>query len=531
MLKALFKKQLMEVNAWLFRSKKSGRQRSGAGIAGMILLYALVFVCLGAMFYFMGGMLCGPLVSMGLGWLYFAMMGLVSVLLGVFGSVFSTYATLYRAKDNDFLLSLPIPPTGILAVRLFGVWMWGLIYEAVVMLPALLVYWMAVPLSLSVVLAGVLLLLILSFFVLTLSCLLGWVVAGISARLKHKSIVTMLASLAFLAAYFYIYSQAYEALQKLLANAQTVGERLRGAAYPLYLMGRAGEGGWLDLLLVALIAALLFGLTWLALSRSFLKLATAARSGGGKRYRETAAKQGSVGGALLAREGRRFLSSSTYMLNCGLGTILMVVAAAALLIRGDLLMEMLGSIPGVPEGAIPLAACAAICLISCMNDTTAPSVSLEGKNLWLVQVLPVSGWQVLKAKLKLHLSITWVPVLLLTAGVEWVLRPTAAYAVLLPVVALLFILLMAELGLTVNLLIPNLNWTNEIVPIKQSMSVMVTLFGGWLLVIALGGLYYLLRHALSPVLYLLCVAAALLLACVGLLAWLKRKGSRIFERL
>ena len=91
--------------------------------------------------------------------------------------------------------------------------------------------------------------------------------------------------------------------------------------------------------------------------------------------------------------------------------------------------------------------------------------------------------------------------------------------------------LMAELGLTVNLLIPNLNWTNEIVPIKQSMSVMVTLFGGWLLVIALGGLYYLLRHALSPVLYLLCVAAALLLACVGLLAWLKRKGSRIFERL
>ena len=64
---------------------------------------------LGGMFAMLAKILCAPLHAAGLGWLYFAMMGLIAVLLGAFGSVFTTYSTLYLAKDNDLLLSLPIP--------------------------------------------------------------------------------------------------------------------------------------------------------------------------------------------------------------------------------------------------------------------------------------------------------------------------------------------------------------------------------------------------------------------------------------
>ena len=41
-------------------------------------------------------------------WLYRALMGIVSVTLGVFGSVFNTFSTLYQAKDNDLLFAMPI---------------------------------------------------------------------------------------------------------------------------------------------------------------------------------------------------------------------------------------------------------------------------------------------------------------------------------------------------------------------------------------------------------------------------------------
>ena len=38
MLRALFKKQMMEVNAWLFLDRKSGKARSRAGLVGLLIV-------------------------------------------------------------------------------------------------------------------------------------------------------------------------------------------------------------------------------------------------------------------------------------------------------------------------------------------------------------------------------------------------------------------------------------------------------------------------------------------------------------
>ena len=72
-------------------------------------------------------------------------MGLMAVFLGAFGSVFNTYSGLYLAKDNDLLLSMPIPVRIIMASRLLSVYLMGLMYSGVVILPAIIVYWCTVP--------------------------------------------------------------------------------------------------------------------------------------------------------------------------------------------------------------------------------------------------------------------------------------------------------------------------------------------------------------------------------------------------
>ena len=84
--------------------------------------------------------LCGPLAAAGLDWLYFALMGGIAMLLGAFGSIFNTYAGLYLAKDNDLLLSLPIPVRSIILSRLLSVYLMGLLYSGVVTIPAAIVY-------------------------------------------------------------------------------------------------------------------------------------------------------------------------------------------------------------------------------------------------------------------------------------------------------------------------------------------------------------------------------------------------------
>ena len=66
-------------------------------------------------------------------WLYMALMGIVSVTLGVFGSVFNTFSTLYQAKDNDLLFAMPITERSVLTARLSGVYTMGLMYELFVL--------------------------------------------------------------------------------------------------------------------------------------------------------------------------------------------------------------------------------------------------------------------------------------------------------------------------------------------------------------------------------------------------------------
>ena len=531
MTRALFKKQMMEVFSWLYQNKKSGKNRSKAGIFGYAVLYLFIFAMLGFLFYAVADMLCAPLVSAGLGWLYMALMGLIAVFLGVFGSVFNTYASLYMAKDNDLLLSMPVPTGRILMIRLSGVFAMGLMYELIVMIPTLIVWFMTARPGAAGVIFSLLIPLVLAFFVLTLSCILGWVVALISGKLRRKNLIVVFLSLAFLAAYYYFYAQAYSMLAAILANPAGVGAGIRRALYPLYQMGLAAGGNVLSMVVFTAIVAALFGLVFLVLQRSFLKLATANRGAARVKYREKAAKSGSVRSALLRRELRRFLGSSVYMLNCGLGVVLMPAAAVAVVLKGETVMEVLTALFGGRSDLVPLLAAAAICMITTMNDMTAPSVSLEGKTLWLIRSLPVPAWDALRAKVELHLLLTLIPAALLTACVEFVIRPAAVSAVLIPVVVVLFAVMMALAGLVLNLKIPNLTWTSETVPVKQGMSVMLALFGGWAVVIALGAACWFALRFLSPAACM--AAAAVLMAAVSFLLyrWLRTRGARIFATL
>ena len=166
-----------------------------------------------------------------------------------------------------------------------------------------------------------------------------------------------------------------------------------------------------------------------------------------------------------------------------------------------------------------------------MNDMAAPSVSLEGKNLWLAQSLPVVPWQVLRAKLDVQLVLTGAPVLFCALCMVLVLPGGALEKVLTVVVALLYTLLSALAALALGLKMPNLTWTNEATPIKQSGCVMLSLFVNWIYAIVLGGLYFLCGNVLSAAAYLAIFAVVTAAGSALLLHWVKKQGARIFAAL
>lgn len=532
MLKQLVKKQMAEIfRSYLYDAKKSQKRAKGTVILYFALFVFLMVGVLGGMFTFVAMMLCDAMAAVGMGWLYFTLMGLVAIFMGAFGSVFNTYSSLYLAKDNDLLLSLPIPLRVIISSRLVTVYLMGLMYSAVVIAPAVVVYWIQVAHSAAVIVGGLLTVAIVSLIVLLLSCLLGWVVAKISLKLKHKSITTVLVSLLGIGLYYFIYFKAQTVISDLVANAVVYGVKIKGAAYPLYLFGRMAEGDWLAMLMVSAVTAVLTALTWLLLSRSFLRLATSGGSTGKARYREKKARVRSLPAALLGKECRRFVSSPNYMLNCGLGVLMIPAAGVLLLVKGGEWMAPLKAMLPGAESTLAALAISVACLLASMNDMAAPSVSLEGKSLWVLQSLPVSAWEVLKAKLKMQLVFTGIPMLVFLACALPVLGLSPALSLLAAAGSLLSVLLLALFGLTMGLKMPNLHWTSEITPVKQGGSVALALLGGWAYALLPGGAAMALGRNLHPAVIpaVFCLLTAVL--CALLYVWLKNRGAKVFAAL
>ena len=83
MLKLLLKKQLFEIFRSYFYDAKKNKARSRLATALYIGLFVLLMAgILGGIFTLLAVKLCGPLAAAGLDWLYFALMGLIAVLLG-----------------------------------------------------------------------------------------------------------------------------------------------------------------------------------------------------------------------------------------------------------------------------------------------------------------------------------------------------------------------------------------------------------------------------------------------------------------
>ena len=532
MLKVLVKKQLGEVFRSYFYDAKKNKMRSKAAIAAWFVFFFVIMVgMLGGMFTGLSLTLCGGLTAAGMGWLYFVLMGGIAIVLGAFGSVFNTYSSLYLAKDNDLLLSLPIPVKTIMTARLINVYLLGAMYSATALLPTLIVYWVTTGITAAKAVCGLMLLGIVTVIVLLLSCALGWAVAKISLRLKNKSFVTVLVSIVFVGAYYFFYFKANDLIKDILLNAKIYGERIRGAAYGLFLFGRIGEGDWLAAAVYAAVTAALFAAVWIVMSRSFLSIATASGAVRKARYVEKPMRKKSPFGALLVKELARFTASPNYMLNCGLSTLLLPALGVLLLVMGREICDAVGSLLSAwPDGAGVLL-CAMLCLVSSMNDMAAPSVSLEGKSLWIPQSLPVSPRTVLRAKTAVQLILTEIPLLFAAVCAAAVVPGSPLLRVLICLTPLIYEAFSALLGMTVGLRMPLLNWTDETAPIKQSGAVAVAMLGGWGISVALAAIYLLIGYRIGAEPYLLLCAALFAAAALLLLRWLDTKGSRSFSEL
>ena len=130
MLKLLVKKQLTEIfRAYIYDAKKN-RARSKAATVGYIIFFVLLMVgVIGGMFTALSLAMCRSMAEVGMSWFYFAIMGLMAILLGAFimkgitpGPMMyvTELPTVYRVFAALMLANLCMLVVGCLGVRFFA---------------------------------------------------------------------------------------------------------------------------------------------------------------------------------------------------------------------------------------------------------------------------------------------------------------------------------------------------------------------------------------------------------------------------
>ena len=503
------------------------RSRGMAAVYAALLIYLVV--ALGGMFA-LGFSALRPLAGMGLGWLFFALAGIAAVVLAAGSTILMAQSQLYDAKDNELLLSLPIAPGVVFASRALALFAMDLLIVLVVLVPAGVVFWHGRPGGLPGRFALALGILAVSLLALSLGCLFGWLIGLLTARLRRRNLMTVLLSLILLAAYFYGYFRINALLQTILLSGAVLAERVRLFLWPFYAFGMGLEGNWGLLLAFLAVTVVVTALMLWLLSKTFVTIVTARRPVARTRYHSRDIRETSVGKALINRELTRFFTCPIYLLNSGLGVLMTLVAGVAVLVKRELLFT-LASQMGAGD-LIPFFACAGLCVLGSTVMISAPSVSLEGRYLWVIRSLPVPSRAVLRAKLWAHIVLSAPVFVLCGAMLWWTAEASLLMGVLILLVPVLYLVCSGAFGLVINLLLPRMDWVSETEPVKQGASVIVTMLGNFTLTAAVAVPYPLwLRAAMTPEVYLGVWALILMLASGGFLAWLDKEGTRRFEAL
>ena len=265
-------------------------------------------------------------------------------------------------------------------------------------------------------------------------------------------------------------------------------------------------------------------------------MSIASKSGSvkSKSAKQAKIKASSLKSALLKKELKRFSTSTTYMMNCGLGLIIMPVVAILAFIKQDFLGGMMTEISAESQyfsNMMLLAPVSAMCMICTLNGISSPSISLEGKNLWVLQSLPVSEKAVLEAKVNVHVLLNSIPAIVSTAIMCVAFGLDILNIILSCCIVWMYIWFDARLGLILNLKHNNLEWTNEVVPIKQGMSVLFNMLIGMVFSIVMVALSSFALTVLNISVYMAIFVAVFILLNLVEIHWLNKKGVEIFKSL
>jgi ABC-2 type transport system permease protein len=132
---------------------------------------------------------------------------------------------------------------------------------------------------------------------------------------------------------------------------------------------------------------------------------------------------------------------------------------------------------------------AGVMLITFFTNTTSSSISIEGRNFWIMKTLPIHSRDIFNGKMKLNLVLI-LPVAYLSLIIFYfTLGLTIIQLITLLILTLLAALVAVQFGLLINLKFPKMDAVNDTVVVKQSISSMISIMVPLVTIMVLSSIY------------------------------------------
>ncbi|MGX8850325.1 hypothetical protein [Amedibacillus sp. YH-ame10] len=384
-------------------------------------------------------------------------------------------------KDYDMVMSLPVNSLAIVMSRITMLYLINLIIGFIAMLPSSIVYIIYAQPAFSNYLYLIGALLFTPIIPMMISLSLGVFIVAVSSHSKHKNIFSLVLSTVGVLGIVYASTKTQSMNASQIAN---LGEAMTNAINQFYPPATLFSNSllyndWISFIIFT-SSSLILGIVFVAIVSYFYKtLNTSVFSQHTSRnYKLVELKRSSPFMALYKKEINRLTSCTIYALNSCIGIILLfVVSVMAVFFMPASFkaqIETMGILK-VIQNVLPVA----LAIFVSMTSTTAASLSLEGKNRWIMCSAPTKAQTIYNAKIAVNLTVI-LPVLLISTILLRIAFPLSLENTLLMFITpTIYAFFISVLGMFLNIKFPKYDWTSEYYAVKGgAISVLATVGAG-----------------------------------------------------
>ena len=479
--------------------RESGnKKQSSIAITSFGIITLAIFFCVYNI------MTAKTLVQVGLQELMPASMVAVSGFAILFLTIFYSNGILFGSRDMETLLSLPLKSSDIISSKFMFMYLLNFLIGLMFMLPGGIVWVLNGSLNALQIMLFFLSIIFVPLIPMCIAAFMGIVIVVASSFFKRKNVIALIFSFAMLGIIGYVAVSAMKSGNENSAGI-ILAKQITGL-YPLskLFMQNNNVPAYIGVGLFIILSTVVFYIFVKIVSLKYGLLNSLAKTTSRYSDNKSSYSRKSVFFALYKKEMGRFLSSYMAVLNAGLGVILLCVFSVFLLFNSLQKIEEYSGIENINEYLSNLAPIfiASMLTLSC---PAASAISLEGKNIWILQSSSVEVKTILNSKIAVNLTLHLIGYLISILVFVLKLDMNPVQVINLIIVPVCYSLFITVIGVSLNKKYPNYEWESEMMVVKQSMPVIVSGLIGIIVLITPILLNWFFNIHITPVLQIVSV--------------------------